>query len=92
MSLLSLSGVTVRYGRLTAVRGVTFTLAEGEMLFITGPNGAGKSSLLRAIAGVTRPPAAASISPTTTSPAARPRISLALAFPWCPRGAMSSAA
>ncbi len=37
------------------MRGVTFTLAEGEMLFITGPNGAGKSSLLRAIAGVTPP-------------------------------------
>ena len=53
MSLLSLSGITVRYGRLTAVRGVTFSIAEGEMLFVTGPNGAGKSSLLRAIAGVT---------------------------------------
>jgi branched-chain amino acid transport system ATP-binding protein len=55
MSLLSLSNISVRYGRLTAVRGVTFTLAEGEILFITGPNGAGKSSLLRAIAGATPP-------------------------------------
>jgi branched-chain amino acid transport system ATP-binding protein len=52
---LALSNLSVRYGRLTAVRGVTFTLAEGEILFITGPNGAGKSSLLRAIAGVTPP-------------------------------------
>lgn len=55
MSLLSLSNVSVRYGRLTAVRGVSFSLAEGEILFITGPNGAGKSSLLRAIAGVVAP-------------------------------------
>ncbi|MBK6466387.1 MAG: ABC transporter ATP-binding protein [Rhodobacter sp.] len=55
MSLLSLSNLTIRYGRLTAVRNVAFTLAEGEILFITGPNGAGKSSLLRAIAGVTPP-------------------------------------
>lgn len=55
MSLLTLSNLSVRYGRLTAVRGVTFTMAEGEILFITGPNGAGKSSLLRAIAGVTPP-------------------------------------
>lgn len=55
MSLLSLSNISVRYGRLTAVRGVTFSMAEGEILFITGPNGAGKSSLLRAIAGVTPP-------------------------------------
>lgn len=55
MSLLSLSNVSVRYGRLTAVRNVSFSMVEGEILFITGPNGAGKSSLLRAIAGVTPP-------------------------------------
>lgn len=55
MSLLAVSDLTVRYGRLTAVRNVTLKLAEGEVLFITGPNGAGKSSLLRAIAGVTPP-------------------------------------
>lgn len=53
MSLLSLTDVTVRYSRLTAVREVSFSVEEGEILFITGPNGAGKSSLLRAIAGVT---------------------------------------
>ncbi|UHD43865.1 ABC transporter ATP-binding protein [Aureimonas altamirensis] len=53
MSLLSLTEVTVRYGRLTAVRDVSFQVAEGEILFITGPNGAGKSSLMRSIAGVT---------------------------------------
>ena len=55
MSLLTLSDVTIRYGRLTAVRSVSLTMAEGEILFITGPNGAGKSSLLRAIAGGTPP-------------------------------------
>ncbi|WP_294641370.1 ABC transporter ATP-binding protein [uncultured Aureimonas sp.] len=55
MSLLELSGITIRYGRLTAVREVSFSLNEGEILFVTGPNGAGKSSLMRAIAGVTRP-------------------------------------
>ena len=55
MSLLAISGLSVRYGRLTAVRGVSFTLAEGEIVFVTGPNGAGKSTLLRAIAGGTPP-------------------------------------
>lgn len=53
MTLLNLVNVSVRYGRLTAVRDVTIDLKEGQILFITGPNGAGKSSLLRAIAGVT---------------------------------------
>lgn len=53
MSLLDISDLTIRYGRLTAVRGLSLKLAEGEILFVTGPNGAGKSSLMRAIAGVT---------------------------------------
>lgn len=53
MTLLNLANVSVRYGRLTAVRNVSLDLKEGAILFITGPNGAGKSSLLRTIAGVT---------------------------------------
>jgi branched-chain amino acid transport system ATP-binding protein len=52
MILLAVNDVTVRYGRLTALRGITLTIAEGEVLFVTGPNGAGKSTLLNAIAGV----------------------------------------
>lgn len=55
MSFLAVNDITVRYGKLTALRGVSLDLAEGETLFITGPNGAGKSSLLRAIAGVVAP-------------------------------------
>jgi branched-chain amino acid transport system ATP-binding protein len=53
MTLLSVSDLVIRYGRLTAVRGVSLSIEEGEILFVTGPNGAGKSSLLRALAGVT---------------------------------------
>lgn len=53
MSILTVSDIEIRYGRLIAVRGVSFSMDEGEILFITGPNGAGKSSLMRAIAGVT---------------------------------------
>jgi branched-chain amino acid transport system ATP-binding protein len=34
------------------LRGITLTMAEGEVLFVSGPNGAGKSTLLNAIAGV----------------------------------------
>ncbi|WP_166297449.1 MULTISPECIES: ABC transporter ATP-binding protein [unclassified Bradyrhizobium] len=52
MTLLAVNDITVSYGRLTALRGVTLTIAEGEILFVTGPNGAGKSTLLNAIAGV----------------------------------------
>src|SRR5262249_30047765 len=52
MTLLAIDDITVSYGRLTALRGVTLKIDEGEVLFVTGPNGAGKSTLLNAIAGV----------------------------------------
>jgi branched-chain amino acid transport system ATP-binding protein len=55
MTLLAVDDITVRYGRLTALRGITLKIAEGEILFVTGPNGAGKSTLLNAIAGVVLP-------------------------------------
>ncbi|MBR0784943.1 ABC transporter ATP-binding protein [Bradyrhizobium iriomotense] len=61
MTLLAVNDITVSYGRLTALRGVTLNIDEGEVLFVTGPNGAGKSTLLNAIAGVV-PPASGSIT------------------------------
>ncbi len=61
MTLLAVDDLTVRYGRLTALRGVSLKIAEGDILFVTGPNGAGKSTLLNAIAGVV-PPISGSIT------------------------------
>ena len=55
MNLLEIDDVTVRYGRLTALRGASLAVAEGETIFVTGPNGAGKSTLLKAIAGLVAP-------------------------------------
>lgn len=52
MSKLGVYDVAVRYGKVPALSDVSFTVAEGERLFISGPNGAGKSSLLKAICGV----------------------------------------
>ncbi|MCS3448402.1 MULTISPECIES: ABC transporter ATP-binding protein [Bradyrhizobium] len=60
MTLLAVDDITVSYGRLTALRGLTLNIEEGEILFVTGPNGAGKSTLLNAIAGVV-PPGSGSI-------------------------------
>jgi urea transport system permease protein/urea transport system ATP-binding protein len=48
--LLSVSGLVVRYGAVTAVREVDVDIAEGEIVGIVGPNGAGKTTLLRCIA------------------------------------------
>ncbi len=52
MTLLTLDKVSVHYGQLRALRGVSFALAKGETLFVTGPNGAGKSTLLKAVSGL----------------------------------------
>jgi branched-chain amino acid transport system permease protein len=44
-----------RFGGLTAVDGVSFALAEGEILGVMGPNGAGKTTLLNMLSGVQQP-------------------------------------
>jgi branched-chain amino acid transport system ATP-binding protein len=54
-ALLTVSGLTVKYGQLTALHGVTLSVDEGQTLAIIGANGAGKSTLLKTIAGSLRP-------------------------------------
>jgi ABC-type sugar transport system ATPase subunit len=49
---LSLRGVHLSRGAVTALRGIDLALPHGELLVVLGPSGAGKSSLLRAIAGL----------------------------------------
>ncbi len=49
--ILEVDGISVRYGRLTALRGVSLKIDEGQIVCILGPNGAGKSTTLAAIAG-----------------------------------------
>jgi branched-chain amino acid transport system ATP-binding protein len=51
MALLSLAGVTKRFGGIVANQRVSFEVAEGEILGLIGPNGAGKSTLFEVITG-----------------------------------------
>lgn len=52
---ISLSGVTKRYGDVTALDGVSLVLEGNEYVSLLGPSGSGKTSLLRAIAGFEKP-------------------------------------
>jgi branched-chain amino acid transport system ATP-binding protein len=51
-AVLELAGVEVRYGAVSAVRGLDLTLRRGEIVGLIGPNGAGKSTTLHAIMGL----------------------------------------
>ena len=53
--LLSVRGLSVSYGRVQAVRDVSFEAVEGSLVTLVGANGAGKTSVLNAVAGLLRP-------------------------------------
>jgi branched-chain amino acid transport system ATP-binding protein len=55
--LLSLRGLTRRFGGLTAVDGIDLKLGQGELVSIIGPNGAGKTTLFNLVTGLDRPDA-----------------------------------
>jgi branched-chain amino acid transport system ATP-binding protein len=55
MPLLELENVQTFYGSIQALRGVTLTVDQGEIVTLIGSNGAGKTTTLRTIAGVLRP-------------------------------------
>jgi len=55
--VLEVSGLTKRFGGFTAVSGVSFSLAKGEILGLIGPNGSGKSTTFNVVAGLYAPSA-----------------------------------
>ena len=55
MPLLEVKDLSVRYGEIEALRGVSFAIDEGQVVTLLGSNGAGKSTTLRAISGLAKP-------------------------------------
>lgn len=53
--LLQVDELEICYGRVPAVRDVSFSVGEGEIVCFVGPNGAGKSTIMLAVAGVLHP-------------------------------------
>ncbi|MCA0143880.1 ABC transporter ATP-binding protein [Blastococcus sp. LR1] len=53
--ILSVTDLRVGYGRVEAVRGISFEAAPGSLVTLVGANGAGKSSVINAVSGMLRP-------------------------------------
>jgi len=52
--MLEVKGIEVSYGEFLALKGVSFTVREGELVTIIGANGAGKTTILRAVMGLVK--------------------------------------
>src|SRR3712207_4140109 len=55
MDAITVSGLTKRFGSISAVNDLSFVVREGTITGFVGPNGAGKTTTLRTILGLTRP-------------------------------------
>ncbi len=53
--ILRIDGLSVRYGTIKALDGVSLRVGKGEIVSIIGANGAGKTTLLKAVAGLVKP-------------------------------------
>ncbi|MBV8169433.1 MAG: ABC transporter ATP-binding protein [Alphaproteobacteria bacterium] len=84
--MLQVEGITVRYGKTPALRGVSLAVREGELVTLIGANGAGKTTTLRAISGLL--PLAGGGITFKGKPigGASPRDILALGIAHCPEG------
>lgn len=55
MSMLDVSGITVRFGGIVALDGLTFEIEEGQICGLIGPNGAGKTTLFNVVSRIYDP-------------------------------------
>jgi branched-chain amino acid transport system ATP-binding protein len=80
-AVLELDGLSVAYERAPVVRGLTLTVASGEVVALLGANGAGKTTTLRAISGLLKPAAGtvrlAGSDLAGVAPTARARLGIA---------------
>ena len=79
---VSVAGLVVRYGAVTAVDGVSFTAEAGQVLALLGPNGAGKTTTVETLEGYRRPDAGTvsvlGLDPVAHHGALTPRIGVML--------------
>jgi len=65
--MITIENLTKKFGEVTAVQGLTFSVNEGEVFGFLGPNGAGKTTTIRMLAALSQKPAAGPESLTIKS-------------------------
>ena len=63
-AMLEVKDLEVSYGKIVAVKGISFSVDEGEVVTLIGTNGAGKTTTLRTISGLLRPSGGETVSYT----------------------------
>lgn len=89
-ALLEVEDLKVAYGKIEAVKGISFTVEAGQIVTLIGTNGAGKTTTLRTLSGLLKPSGGRVIfdgKPLTGTPAHK---IVALGLAHSPRDATSS--
>jgi branched-chain amino acid transport system ATP-binding protein len=86
MMLLEVKDLSVAYGEIEALRGVSFTIDEGAVVALLGSNGAGKSTTLRAISGLVVPRAGSILFDSKPIAGLSPRTIVKLGVAHVPEG------
>ena len=84
--MLELRDVVCRYGPVTALKGVSLTVGDGQLVALIGANGAGKTTTLRAISGLLHPAAGTIVFDGHDITQASARAILSLGIAHCPEG------
>ena len=84
--MLELRDLVCRYGKVTAVKGLSLTVGQGQLIALIGANGAGKTTTLRAISGLLSPASGKIFFDGTDITHASARQILSLGIAHCPEG------
>ena len=85
--MIEIQNLTKRFGPVTALNQVSFTVPDGSIFGLIGSNGAGKSTLLRTLSGVYRPSAGQALldgTPPYEDPQVKARLRFVADEPWLP--------
>ena len=84
--MLELRDLVCRYGKVSAVKGISLTVGRGQLVALIGTNGAGKTTTLKAISGLLTPASGQIIFDGKDITRATTRQILSLGIAHCPEG------